>query len=234
VKFSIVIPARNEAANIGACLASIDSASAPYSGQVETIVVLNRCTDATETIALEHAVRIARDDSRNLSKIRNAGARMAMGDILLTIDADSRMSANMLVEVDRKLSSGKFIGGGVPIRPERLSVGIILTGLLVLAFLPGISAGVFWCYRRDFEAIGGFDERLVIAEDVDFARRLQVYGRKEHKRFGTLWRTGIVTSCRKFDKFGDWFILKRPLMLWRAVRGRDSGISDQLFYDFQR
>ena len=34
--------------------------------------------------------------------------------------------------------------------------------------------GAFWCERAAFEAVGGFDEKLAMAEDVDFAKRLRV------------------------------------------------------------
>ena len=79
IKFSIVIPARDEQKYIGACLQSVREASKPYPGQVQTIVVINRCTDATEKIARENGAAIVYDDSKNLSKIRNSGAKMAIG-----------------------------------------------------------------------------------------------------------------------------------------------------------
>jgi glycosyltransferase involved in cell wall biosynthesis len=236
VRFSIVIPARNEAAYLGKCLDAIRTASRLYAGQVEIIVVLNRCTDSTEAIALECGAKLVRDDSRNLAKIRNAGARQARGEILVTVDADSVMSANMLEEIDRKLSSGKYIGGGVPVLTERFSLGILVTMLLIgiFIFAFGLSGGLFWCCRSDFEALGGFDEALTVGEDINFAKRLRAYGRKTRRRFGTMWKTHITTSCRKFDRFGDWFIVKRPHLLWRAIHGIDDGFSDELFYDFKR
>jgi glycosyltransferase involved in cell wall biosynthesis len=233
LRFSVIIPARNEARRIGLCLDSIRAASEPYAGQVEVIVVLNRCTDATGDIARRYGAHIVHDDNRNLSKIRNAGARHASGDILVTIDADSRMTPNMFEQIDKALRGGAYVGGGVPIRPERWSAGVFVTGLILCGLLPGLSAGLFWCYRDDFHAVGGFDESLVIGEDVDFARRLRAYGRKKRKRFGTLWRAHIVTSCRKFDTFGDWFFVRRPCLMWRGIRGIDRGISDKLFYDYQ-
>jgi glycosyltransferase involved in cell wall biosynthesis len=234
MRFSVIIPARNEAKRIGACLDSIHAACQPYAGQIEIIVVLNRCTDSTGDIALKHGARIVHDDHKNLAKIRNAGARQAVGDILVTIDADSRMAPNMFEQIDKALSSGQYIGGGVPVRPERWSVGIFLTGLILLCMLPGLSAGLFWCYRKDFQDLGGFNESLLVGEDVDFAKRLRAYGKHKRKRFGTLWRTHIVTSCRKFDTFGDWFCVKRPWLLWQGVRGIDSGYSDKIFYEYHR
>lgn len=234
MRFSVVIPARNEAKYIGACLDSIRTASHSHTGQIEIVVVLNRCTDSTGAIAREYGACTVDDDNRNLAKTRNAGARHATGDVLVTIDADSRMAPNMFEEIDQALSTGKYIGGGVPIRPERLSLGIFLTGLIALSFMPGLSAGLFWCNRTDFQAIGGFNESLRVGEDVDFARRLRAYGKRKHKRFGTLWHTHIVTSCRKFDKFGDWYFVRRPWILWRAIQGVDTGFSNTIFYDYER
>lgn len=234
-QFSIVIPARNESACIGACLESIEEAARNVSGKIEIIVVLNRCTDDTGAIAEAHGAQVVCDDSRNLAKIRNAGERHATGEILATIDADSTMSPNMLAEIYGALRSGRYIGGGVPIHPERWSLGIIITALMIYAMVPpGLSAGLFWCYRRDFEALGGFNEDLVIAEDIDFAKRLKACGRKMHRRFGTLWKTHVTTSCRKFDRFGDWALVWRPIALWRGIHGVDTNVADRLFYDFER
>jgi len=78
---------------------------------VEIIVALNRCTDRTEEIALKHSAKVVREDSRNLARIRNAAAKVATGEIIVTIDADSRMTDNMLTEIDRLLRTGTFIGG---------------------------------------------------------------------------------------------------------------------------
>jgi glycosyltransferase involved in cell wall biosynthesis len=237
MKFSIIIPARDEEEYIPSCLDSIDRAAAAFPGQVEVIVVINRCTDATEDIARRHGARIAYDDSKNLARIRNAGARLATGEFLLTIDADSRMSPNMLEEIELALAAGRWIGGGVPIMPERLSLGIVLSGLFIMAcvILMGCtSAGLFWCRRRDFEAVGGFDESVVIGEDVDFARRLKALGRKTGRKYHTLWRTRIVTSCRKFDRLGDWFLFLHPIKVIRAIGGKDQGLGNLLFYEYQR
>ena len=234
--FSIVIPARNEERLIGRCLESIRAAALPYLGEVEAIVVLNRCTDRTEEIANSFGARTIREDARNLSKIRNAGARAATGTVLVTIDADSAMTPNMLVHVDKALASGKTVGGGTFIRPDRLSVGIVATMLFLAAYLlvNPVSGGLFWCYRKDFEALGGFDERLVSGEDIEFAKRLKAYGKKVNRPFRMLLRAYIRTSCRKLDAFGDWYILRHPIVSWRIVNGKSPRDADRFFYDFKR
>jgi glycosyltransferase involved in cell wall biosynthesis len=236
MKYSVIIPAHNEEAFIGKCLQSVQSAANRFPEEVEIIVALNRCTDRTADIAASQHAVIVNEDSKNLAKIRNAAARAATGDIIVTIDADSRMSSNMFVEIARNLSAGKYIGGGVMIRPERWSVGICMSLLTVLPFLliHRVSAGLFWCNRSDFEAVGGFNEALVSAEDLDFAKRLKSYGRKKGKRFKTLTRARIVTSCRKFDTFGDWYLFKNPALVWKIIKGNNQQAADLFYYHTDR
>ena len=207
MKYSIIIPARNEARYIGRCLDSIGRNQQVAWEDLEVIVVLNRCTDDTESIARSYGATVVKEDSKNLSRIRNRGAALATGEIIVTIDADSTMSTNMLSAISMMLATGRYIGGGVRILPERKSPGINATQLLfnLTMLLTGLSGGLFWCRRRDFKAIGGFKEALLIAEDLDFAIRLRAYGRRRKLKFTSLKNAHIVTSCRKFDRFGDWF-----------------------------
>ncbi len=240
MKFSVIIPARDEEANLPGCLDSIEAAAQPFPAEVEVVVVANRCLDHTEEVALSRGAVVVRDESKNLSMIRNTGARRATGDIIVTIDADSRMSPGSLSAVDAAVATNRYVGGGAFIQTERFSLGIIITGFLLMMpiVLTGISAGMFWCRKKDFDAIGGFNEKVIVGEDLDFAFRLKAYGKKTGRKFGTIWRHGITTSCRKFDRFGDWFMLgllvKHPLLVWKALRSTDRTIADKVFYDFKR
>ena len=236
MKFSIVIPARDEQACIGACLRSIAEAARPFPGEVETIVVLNRCTDGTEQVSREHGATIVREDAKNLATIRNAGAREANGDILVTIDADSTMTPNLLTEVDRLLATGKYVGGGTMFKLDRMSLGMALSSVLAvpLVLILRVAAGAFWLRRRDFEALGGFDESRLSFEDVEFARRLKALGRRQGKRFKILLKAYIHTSARKFDRFGHWYFFFRPWLWITFLRGRDRAAADLYWYDTPR
>jgi glycosyltransferase involved in cell wall biosynthesis len=229
---SVITPAHNEEQFINGCLTSVKVAAKEVAEEVEHIVVLNRCSDRTGEIATQLGAKVITEDSRNLSSIRNVGIDASSGDIIVTIDADSQMTPNMLKEVLRKLDSGKFIGGGVRIVPERISLGIICSLLVVAPFIlwHGVSAGMFWCLRKDYEAIGGFDEKLPCAEDVNFGKRLKKYGRSFGKRYGTIRKAHIITSCRKFDQFGDWYFIKHPLVVYKIFK-RDEKEAGQFYYD---
>ena len=237
MKFSILIPAHNEELLIGKCFQSVEDAKRQISHPVEIIVCLNRCTDRTEEICKEFGALVVHEDDKNLSKIRNCAAKSATGDVIVTIDADSQMSVNTLKEIETKLLSGKYIGGGTRIKPERVSLGIIMSSLVILphALLQGVgSAGLFWCYRKDFQAIGGFNESLLTVEDLDFAKRLKQFGKTKGQRYGTLWGSFIITSCRKFDRFGDWYFFKNPAVVKALFRGTSRELADRFYYEFKR
>jgi glycosyltransferase involved in cell wall biosynthesis len=232
-RISLIIPAHNEAAFLPASLEAVRQAMERIDSGVEVIVVLNRCTDDTEAIALRHGCRIIREDAKNLSLIRNAGVAAASGEIIVTCDADSRMHPDSFKEILRRLDSGKVVGGGAMVFPERWSVGIVASVIAILPYLAftGVSFGLFWFWKRDFETIGGFDSRFVSVEDVDFARRLKKHGRGSGRSWGTLAWTPLVTSCRKFDQFGDWYLFKNPAFVRKVFRGDDRQVADRFWYD---
>jgi glycosyltransferase involved in cell wall biosynthesis len=165
MRFSVVIPAHNEARLLAKTLAAIHAAARDVEGPVEIIVVANRCTDATAAIARAADAIVVEDDSRNIAAVRNAGAAAATGDALLTIDADCLMSPLTFREIERLLRTERFVGGGTKVLPERWSAGIRATyvAVSVALFVTRLSGGLFWCRRSDFDAVGGFDESLLLA-----------------------------------------------------------------------
>ncbi|MCH5192302.1 MAG: glycosyltransferase [Oscillospiraceae bacterium] len=238
--FTVVIPAHNEEKYIGKCLRSVISAAkyvAPDS--VEIIVVANRCTDKTAAIARHYGARVLSNDEKCIASIRNTGVKTANGEIVVTIDADSRMTKYSLVEIKSMLQSGSYVGGGTNPRFDRMSVGIAFSSLYVaLNLLPTmiksggyLSGAMFWFYKKDFELIGGFDESLVSLEDMDFAKRLKKLGVSRGQKYGTLKRSYIVTSSRKFNEFGDWYLIKNRKLTKRIFTGKDRAAADQFYYD---
>lgn len=233
--FSIIIPARDEEKHLPHCLASIEAAKKLTELSTEIILVNNRSTDRTAKIAIEAGCKIVESDAKNLSIIRNEGVKAASGEVIITVDADSQVSENMLLKIHETLTSGKYLGGGVMIYPERYSLGIIMTGIFLAPFVVflGVSCGLFFCKKDDFWAIGGFDEDKFSAEDIDFALRLKKHAKSKKKRFKNLFSAYIVTSCRKFDSFGDWYLIKNPFSAISLLRGRNKKLADKLWYDYE-
>lgn len=233
--FSIIIPARDEEKLLPRCLASIKKAGALVDATYEVILVNNRSKDRTEEIARAAGCKIVQSEAKNLSIIRNQGAEAASGKVIVTIDADSEMSENMLLKIKQVLASGKYIGGGVMIYPERYSLGIIATGICLLPFVifRGISAGLFFSFKEDFDAISGFNEKKYSAEDIDFAIRLKRHAKSKGKKFKNLFSAHIFTSCRKFDTFGDWYLIKNPFKAITLLLGENKKLADELWYDYE-
>lgn len=219
--FSIVIPAFDEERFLPRCLDAVEAAARCLAEPVEIIVVDNESHDRTAVIAAERGAKVLTVPDKCLSIIRNRGAAAATGRYLVFVDSDTFMSDRMLVEVKRVLDSGRYVGGGVAnFRTDRMSAGILMHFIAALpaALALRLSCVLFYTTQEAFGAVDGFDERLYALEDVDFARRLRRLGRGRGQRYKNLWRAGVVTSARKFDEFGDWFIFRHPLMVLRLAR----------------
>lgn len=239
-KFSVIIPAHNEEKYIGKCLQSVLSA-AKYvrPDRVEIIVVANRCTDNTVKIARHYGAAVLINDDKCIAAIRNTGAHAAGGEITVTLDADSLMTKYSLCEIKEMLESGEYVGGGTRSKFDRMSFGIICFGAYVaLNLMPimfrnkaALTGGMFWVYKRDFDAVGGFDESLVSLEDMDFAVRLNKLGVSRGQKYGTLKRSYILTSSRKFDEFGDFYLIKNRKLTKRIFTGKDREAADEFYYD---
>jgi len=239
MKISIVIPAHNEEKYIGKCLTSIVNLKVPPEVELEILVVLNRCTDNTECIAREFGARVISNDSKNLSSIRNEGIRASTGDWIVTIDADSWASENVLIEIYKEIGRKEVVGGGITMRPERWSTGIAVGYFMVAlpAAISGISFGLYWFKKEYFDAIDGFNESKLIGEDMDFYTRLKKYGCSISKGHKKIYKAHITTSCRKFDQFGDWYFLRiysNPLQVARAENGTDKKFLDKYWYEVKR
>ena len=234
---SVVVPAHNEAGWIGGCLAAIDVAGRRAGVPVEVVVVANRCTDDTAEIARAAGATVITSEARNIATVRNAGVAASSGEAVVTIDADCTMSPDGLVEVTRLLGSGDCVGGGTKVLPVRWSAGIRATYAMVtvMVAVTRLGGGMFWARRVDFDAVGGFDESILMAEDLQFARRLKAHGRRTGRRFTNIVDAPIVASCRKFDRFGDWhmFGMARQIREIRAVmKGTSTAWVDRYFFDF--
>ncbi len=239
---SVIVPAHNEEKYVVRCIDSVKQAASRVKCGVETIIVCNRCTDRTAELALENGARVVNDESRCIATVRNAGINAARGKVIVTIDCDNRMTENTLREILGMLNSGKYIGGGAPLRFERYSAALWINDIICrLGFkLTGLYCGIFWARKSDFDAIGGFVDKKA-GEDIATAKALRAYGRKNGKKYGCLRKNHLINSTRKYDDMGDWLyfrlIFKNAGALIKAAFGDRSGydkLMDPMFYDYNK
>lgn len=233
-EIAVIIPARNEAPRLPRCVAALRHSARAAGTELHIIVVENRSSDQTVQVARDLGCQVVQSEAKNLAAIRNVGVRASTHELIVTVDADSLVSQRFFERVLNVCRDRQVVGGGVLIFPERWSLGIVATGMFlgVLAIFYRISGGAFFFRRDAFEAIGGFDEHVVSAEDIDFARRMRRHAKRSGGRFVNLLTAWIVTSCRKFDTFGDWYLVRHPLEAWLLLRGRDQKLADKFWYDY--
>jgi len=234
-RFSLVIPAYNEERFLPRLLDSVEAAARGYArgaAAVEVIVADNASTDRTAELARQRGCRVAPVAKRSIAAARNAGFAAARGEIVGFVDADMRIHPGTFDAVEQALASDRIVGGATGVTLERWSLGLAVTFALFIpmVWLTKFDTGVVFCRRRDFEATGGYDETLRVAEDVGFLLALRRVGKKQGKRLTRLTHAKAVASTRKFDDHGDWhylttiprlavgLVLKRPSSLEEIER----------------
>ena len=234
VSISVIIPAYNEERSLPRLLSDIAAAKTRYrrgADAIEVIVADNGSSDNTTTIAAAWGARVVTVTLRRIGAVRNGGAAASVGDILAFVDADTRIHPETFNAADDFFANDSKVVGATGILPERRSLGIDTTWLMlaVTTALLGYGiprtkyqsapTGVVCCRRADWAAVGGYSERLLFAEDARFLLDLKQLGRSRGQRAGWLKDVPAIFSARKFDEHGDWHYLFLPLrfiggLLW--------------------
>jgi glycosyltransferase involved in cell wall biosynthesis len=206
---SVIIPAHNEERYLEQTLGALQHQN--Y-GWFEVIVVANGCTDRTREIARGRCHRLIVLSERNLGMARNLGARMARGEILLFLDADTILEP-MALRVIAESFSAADAAGTVQGRPDdgRWAYRLIyaLKNFVHRSSLHPGSSGVILCWREHFIRVGGFDEGLEVRENSDLLKRLKRFGR--YKYIGSVSAT---TSMRRYERCGVGKVVWLWLKLW--------------------
>lgn len=228
-RFSLIIPAYNEEAYLPALLNSVGAARSCYAGgpdAIEVVVVDNCSTDATADLAHSSGCRVVREEKRVIAAVRNAGAQNAKGHVLVFVDADNIMHPGTFNAIDKSLATGNVIAGATGVKMQRMSPGIALTYALMvpIVWLTRMDTGVVFCRREDFKTIGGYNEKMLFAEDVMLLWDLMRLGRKRGQRLTRITSVRAIFSTRKFDKYGDWHYLWMPLRLLFGLLTQKSAV----------
>jgi glycosyltransferase involved in cell wall biosynthesis len=217
----------NEELYITATLKSLNDAirgqQAGQSGFVQVIVVDNNSHDQTADTARRFGAIVVGEPIRNIARARNAGARIAAGDVLFFVDADTLVPPGLLARIATVMSDPLCDGGAVAVddRPSRTLIRLYLRVFSLLGRVTGMAQGAAQFCRRDaFLALGGYDESIYMGEDVDFYWRLSRAARRADRKVCYLTDVRVVTSPRRWERWPLWKTLlwTNPLLigfLWR-------------------
>ena len=198
-RFSVVVSALDERADLGRCLRAIGRAAQAIHTDADVVVVVAGHGGPHARSAAATGASVVALERSNVAAARNAGAAVATGQILVAIDADRVMSPIAFAEIERLLATGCYVGGGAIQHPDRhsLAIDVAMAVARWTSYLNGLGGGMYWCRREDFDAIGGFDERGTAVDDLDFARRLRDHGLRTGRKFVNLRQAPVTTSCRR-------------------------------------
>jgi glycosyltransferase involved in cell wall biosynthesis len=172
MRVSVIVPTRNSARTLVACLESVRAQSHE---DVELLVVDNESTDETPDIARGRSdVVLAAGPERSAQ--RNRGAAHATGDAFLFVDSDMVLAREVIADCLRATSQG---AGAVVIPEASFGEGFwARCKSLERSCYVGDSAieAARFFKREVFEEIGGYDEQLVGGEDWDLHERAKRSG----------------------------------------------------------
>jgi glycosyltransferase involved in cell wall biosynthesis len=194
-RYSFIIPAYNEQAVIASTIDAIHQAAVSLEGAFEIIVVNDASTDCTAHIAREKGASVVDVHKRQIAAVRNAGAEVAVGEILVFVDADTLVTTSTLRELEHLLKDPRVVAGGARLEFDRPPPfgGLAARIFLFVYFAANLAAGGFLFARRDtFFRAGRFDERYFCAEEVYLSRALKRLGKFK------IIKHPVITSARKF------------------------------------
>src|SRR5213080_5210125 len=195
---SFIVPAYNEEHELSDTLAAIHAAASGAALPYEIIVVDDASTDATPQIASGAGAKVIPINRRQIAASRNAGGRDAQGEYLFFIDADTRINRVHVTQGLAVLEAG-YAGGSARVALDGFIPiwgRVLLRAFGALYFGLNLGAGAFlFTTRRNFDAIGGFDEQYFAGEEVYFSLALRKLG-----RFKVL-REPVLTSGRKLRMY---------------------------------
>jgi glycosyltransferase involved in cell wall biosynthesis len=202
IRFSVVVPAYNEAAYLGRALDSLQHQD--YDGTFEIIVVDNNSTDSTAAIAARHGVRLVSESQQGVCAARQRGADSARGEIIISTDADTTQPRDWLRTIDARFAeSERIVAVAGPCRYQNPSwwakiYPTLLFGLVAVVY--ALTGFVFYVSATNIAvrrgAFPGYDPRLTQGGDeLDLLRRLRRRGLVSWERHNV-----VTTSARRLQR----------------------------------
>lgn len=230
-KLSIIIPTLNEELYLPKLLTALEKQTFK---DFEVIVVDGRSEDKTKIAAQFYknrlpGLKVLESEVRRPSVQRNKGAKEAGAENLLFLDADTLPSPAYLEKLLRLVEKEKATAAICWLKPfsenwfDKTFYPLInfLGFELSLKFFPLSTTANLFVRKKIFKRLKGFDEKMSVSEDNDFARRVLKAG----LRYKVLRSPKIFFSTRRFKKEGraGYIFTCLKVFLLSALLGPEKG-----------
>jgi len=221
---SIVMPAFNATATIGAALAALEAQDPAIKREI--IVVDDGSTDGTATVASSfRGVRVVRQTNSGPAVARNHGASLARGELVLFIDSDCEAAPDWLPSMLAPFSDPTVVAvkGAYRTRQRPLAARFVqleyedkydrLARHPSIDFVDTYSAA----FRREvFASSGGYSSEFTTAsaEDVELSFRMHRAGHK------MVFRPDAIVYHRHPEGFRAYLAKKFKFSSWRVLAVR--------------
>jgi glycosyltransferase involved in cell wall biosynthesis len=174
---SVIVPVKNDSERLGRCLASLNR----LPNRPEIVVVDNGSTDGSAQVASSMGANTLICPGLKVGALRNRGVASSHGSILAFVDSDHEVPEDWVEQGLAVLAEGSgVVACGAYCLPPQNGTWVQkvwaihrLRGTARNDAIEWLGAGNLFVLRSAFEAVGGFREDLVAAEDVDLCHRLQ-------------------------------------------------------------
>lgn len=241
VRVSVVIPARNEEKNIGACIDAVRQQD-HVAGNMEVIVVDDHSDDRTASIASsKHATVISlRDEDLDTTvafkkAAITTGIKYSKGDLVFTTDADCIVPPNWISVMSGVLKNTKAVmvtgpvrmvpGNSLLSRFQSLDYAILqgITAASVHSGFHDMSSGANLAYLKDaFYEVNGFEGIDDIATGDDMLL-MQKFSARFPGRISYAFSHKAIVDTRPEETFGA-FLRQRIRWASKARRYKDRKI----------
>lgn len=204
MRFSIIVPVLNEAAVIENLLVHLTGLCTQH--DCELLIVDGGSTDETVAIAERYGCVI--HSPRGRATQMNAGAKVASGDILLFLHADTILPHDAFTAIEHALAASQVVGGAFRLcfNCDRWPYKLVAFTTNLRSQLRTLFTGdqAYFIRATSFRAIGGYPDQPLM-EDLEIIARLRTTGKV------VLLPQFVTTSARRHEQGGLW---RSVLFMW--------------------
>lgn len=241
-KVSFVIPARNEEAFIVDCLQALTSRESGFTSEI--IVVDNGSRDATALLAASAGARVVGEPRPGLAHARQAGLVAARGEILIYVDADTRLTPGWASEIVRQFDADPQLSAvsSVFAFHDGRPIDVVANAIFQTVVMPTTSAILRAIGKPDVLIGAAIAVRAAVLRDAGgIDPRFQFYGEdtmiaSTMRGRGTvryLPRPIFLTSARRYQQKGLLLVVSRYFAMFVLIQTGRMGLAQRLARRFQ-